>query len=235
MELNKIKWEDSDIKQFQDYIKTFRNEKRIDWTRKIINTALPCLAVPTNKIKEIAKEIIKGDYISFLDLNIWEYYDNVAINGFVISNIFDFEVLVKYLLPYARKVDNWANCDLLSLNINKLGLEKVFQLVETMVKDENTFVRRIGFRIIFNYLKNDDYLHRIIQIIIEAKDEKEYYVNMIVAWLVCELFIKQRESAISLIKDGQLNDWVTNKAIQKCRDSFRVSSEDKENLLKYKK
>jgi hypothetical protein len=69
----------------------------------------------------------------------------------------------------------------------------------------------------------------------EFEKETEYYVNMINAWLICELFIKKREETIEFLKDNKLNKFTINKAISKCRDSYRVSKEDKEMLLKFKK
>ena len=37
------------------------------------------------------------------------------------------------------------------------------------------------------------------------------------------------------LENHNLNTFTINKAISKCRDSYRVSKEDKEVLLKYKK
>ena len=37
------------------------------------------------------------------------------------------------------------------------------------------------------------------------------------------------------LKRAYLNDFVINKTISKCRDSFRVSAEDKEMLLGFKR
>ena len=47
---------------------------------------------------------------------------------------------------------------------------------------------------------------------------------------------KKRESDFmqSIVKTHKLNKFTINKGISKCRDSYRVSKEDKELLLKYK-
>ncbi len=58
---------------------------------------------------------------------------------------------------------------------------------------------------------------------------------MVNAWLICECFIKQREATIKFLDTNKLNKFTINKAVQKCRDSHRVSKEDKDMLLKYKK
>ena len=57
---------------------------------------------------------------------------------------------------------------------------------------------------------------------------------MAISWLMCELIIKNREQTLEYLKHHKLNDFTINKTISKCRDSYRVSKEDKEFLLKYK-
>ena len=52
---------------------------------------------------------------------------------------------------------------------------------------------------------------------------------------MCELMIKNRNQTLKYLEKHRLNDFTINKTISKCRDSFRVSNEDKELLLKYRK
>jgi 3-methyladenine DNA glycosylase AlkD len=164
----------------------------------------------------------------------WNYFENTSINGFLISNIKDFYTMKKYLDIYINKVDNWASCDLLSFNI-KGNEDNYMTLLKEYIKRDKTFVRRIGIVILFNYVKDKKYLKYIFNILNSFYDETEYYVNMINAWLVCECFIKHRYETIEFLDTNKLNKFTINKAIQKCRDSFRVSKDDKEMLLKYKK
>ena len=39
---------------------------------------------------------------------------------------------------------------------------------------------------------------KLFEILNSFSGESEYYVNMIISWLVCELFIKQREKTIKI-------------------------------------
>ena len=79
-----------------------------------------------------------------------------------------------------------------------------------------------------------EYLDEIFNILNDFYNEEHYYVNMINSWLLCECFIKHRDETVKFLKTHKLNKFTINKAIQKCRDSYRVSIEDKEMLLKYK-
>ncbi len=233
MELKKEIWTKDDIYEFQKYLKSFENDEKKDWTKNLLKTDMPVLAIKTAEIKNIANKIYKGNYLEFLDYMVWEYYENTAINGTLISKITDFDVMKKYLDIYSVSCDNWASCDLLSFNV--IGKEEqYFNLVLEYIKSDKPFVRRIGMSILFKFIEDDKYIGKIFELLDTFEDEEEYYVNMMNAWLLCECFTKQREKTLNYIKNNKLNKFTINKGIQKCRESFRVSKEDKDMLLKYK-
>lgn len=229
MELIKEKWTKENGKDFINYLESIKREEKIEWTQRIINTKMPVLAIKTPDLNKIAKEIKKGNYISFLELNLNNYYENTVINGNIICSIKDFDIMRKYLDKYSQNVDNWSSCDLLKIDI-KNNEEKFYKLLLEYIKSKETFKRRIGIIILFRFIQNDSYLEKIYQVLDTFYDEKEYYVNMANAWLVCELFIKRREQTIEYLKNNKLNKFTLNKAISKCKDSYRVSKEDKEYL-----
>lgn len=55
----------------------------------------------------------------------------------------------------------------------------------------------------------------------------KYYVNMGIAWLLCECFIKHREKTLAYLLKSNINTFTFNKTISKIKESYRVSSEDK--------
>ena len=233
MNLVKEKWRKEDKVAFLKYLKSFENQEKQAWSKKIINTELVVLAVRTKDIKYMAQEILKGNFLSFLDLNIDDYYESIALQGMLISKIKDFAVQKEYLDKYVIKIDNWAGCDLLSFDVK--GKEAEFlDLILEYIESPLPFVRRTGLVILFSFIDKDDYLERVFIILNSFYDEKEYYVNMIIAWLFCECFIKRREEALKFLQTHRLNKFAINKGISKCRDSYRVSQEDKEMLLKYR-
>lgn len=233
MNLIKEQWNNKDISDFNKYLMKYKNSSKVDWTRKSLNTTMPLLAIKTKDIRNIANEIFKGNYISFLDLELDDYYESLAIYGFIITKIKDFNIMKKYLDKYIYKIDNWALCDLLSFNVNN-NEDNYFNLSKEYLKNKKPFVRRVGFVILFKFIDNDKYIDQIFKLMNSFYNEKEYYVNMINAWLFCECFIKRKEKTLLFLKDHKLNKFTINKGISKCRDSYRVSIEDKEMLLKYK-
>lgn len=233
MNLIKDSWTNNDIEEFQSYLKTLGHEEKVEWSKNLLNTNLPVLSIMTPDIKSIINEIAKGNYISFLDLMIWEYYENTAINGFLITKIKDFDTMKKYLDIYSSKADNWATCDLLSFNV-KGNENRYFDLVLEYIKSDKPFVRRIGMSILFDFIDNNDYIDKIFTLLDNFKNEEHYYVNMMNAWLLCECFIKQRDKTLKYLGHNKLNKFTINKGIQKCRESRRVSKEDRDMLLKFK-
>ena len=122
---------------------------------------------------------------------------------------------------------------MLKFNVNKNNENQFYSIVEKYLKSKLTFQRRIALIILFKFI-NDKNIDKVLQIINSLHDEKEYYVNMANAWLLCECFIKQKEKTYKLLNNHNLNKFTINKAISKCRDSFRVHKEDKDNLVKYR-
>ena len=233
MNLIKNKWNKNDGEELTKYLITLRVEDKEQWSKNLLNTKMDVLAIPTPIIKNIVKEIAEGNYLSLLDLEINTYFENTSINGSLITKIKDFDLMKYYLDKYVSKIDNWASCDLLSFDV-KGKEDKYYSLVLEYIKSDLPFVRRTGLSILFKLIDNDLYIKNIFDILNMFYEETEYYVNMMIAWLFCECFIKRRDYTLEFLKSHKLNKFSINKGISKCRDSYRVSLEDKDMLLQYK-
>ncbi len=213
---------------------TLSQPAKIPRELKITATQKPLLAIPVPKLRAIARDIILADKLyEFLDANLNKYYENKLINGILISHIRDFEQLKKYLDIYVTDIDNWGACDILSFRKIQ-DKEKLLGLAQKYTKDEHSFTRRVGLIILFDILKTPHFLPDIFKISASLKNEEHYYVNMANAWLVCECFIKYRTETLEFLKSKPLNKFTNNKTISKCRDSYRVSAQDKKLLLGYR-
>ena len=233
MELRKEHWTQNDIEKFEKYLQTFsKGKEKADMEKRIANTNLKTIAVPSFKIDEIVREIKKGNYFEFLDFMPWDNLSTTFINAKLLSNIKDFEIFKSYLIKYASRCDNWASCDTLKFNTNK-NEENYFTLSKQLISSKKCFERRIGIRILFKFL-DDRHIDLVFDTIKSLKDEKEYYVNMAISWLLCDAFIKQKEKTFEFFKSKNLSSFCFNKAISKCFDSFRVSKLDKQKLKSLK-
>lgn len=235
MELIKEHWNIADGKEFQEYLLTFsKGPDKSAWEKRIVNTSMPCIAIPSPQVGTIVKTIAKGNFMEFLDLWLWDNFTNTSINGSLICKIKDFETMKKYLLVFADKIDNWASCDLLKFNIKENNKPSYFALSQELMVSPKTFIRRMGITILFKFVDDDNYIDRVFAAMNAFEKETEYYVNMVNAWLFAECFTKQRDKTLKFLETHRLNRFTINKGIQKCRDSFRISAEDKEMLLRHK-
>lgn len=234
MELVKDKWNSIDIAEFYELLESMKNDDRIEWTKRNINTKMNLLAIKIPVLKKIASEIYKGNFLSFLDQKPYKYFESIAICGFLIPKIDNFEIMKQYLKCYSEKADNWSLTDELKFKTkNKEDL--FFNLSNEYLKSHHPFQRRIGFIILFCFVNDEKYLAEILKIIDCFYFEENYYVNMIIAWIICEMFIKHRNRTLKYLKNHNLNTFTINKAVQKCRDSFRVSDDDKKMLLSFRR
>lgn len=236
MDLNINKWTKEIYHNYIEYLKKLGDEKYKNFHSKLTTTKYEILGITLPMQRKIAKEICKGDIISFLDFGGTEYYEEVLIRGLVIATIKDKDLFLNYLDNYFLQIDNWAICDSFcnSLKIINLDKEYWFNYFSDYLKSDKEFVVRVGLVIFLDFYVEDDYIEQIFKLVDDIKLDK-YYVNMAAAWLLCECFIKVREKTLKYLEKSRVNTFTFNKTISKIRDSYRVSLEDKEYLKSLKR
>ncbi len=234
MILNKNEWEKEDRSLFLEYLKTFGREEKKEWAKNILQTESPVLAMLTKDIVNVVNEIMKGNYLSYLDLEITDYYETIAIYGSIISKLNSLDTFLIYLNKYLNFMNCWAHCDLLHFPLIYEKKEVYLNLSRKFRKDDRVMVRRLSLFILFQFVKEKESLQTILDSIIDFKDENEYYVIMMAGWLLSECIILYKDETLAFITSNSLNKKIINKAIQKCRESNRLSKEEKDFLLSYK-
>lgn len=191
------------------------------------------LGVRSPKAQAIAKKYAntkEGD--EFLSSLPHKYYDENVVHAFMLGNLrISNEALwerIKKFLPY---VDNWAVCDGLVCHLKRFFKDKesAFPLVLSCL-DGDTYTIRFGLVCLLNYYIDNEHMDELLKICANIKSD-EYYIDMALAWLVSFMLIKEYEKSLPLLLGGKLDTWVHNKSIQKARESFRISDEQK-NYLK---
>ena len=228
------RWGKDELALLREHLKSISHPENAEWENRIVRTSYPLLSAYTNDLRAVAKSIAKGNYLSFLALNPIACHEELLLQGFVISLSKDACEQMRLLPDYLTKCDSWAQTDSLKFRITKKNADEWFDFATSLTRSSNIFERRCGLLIFFKFLETDR-IHDVFAIVKGMRDEQEYYVNMAIAWLVCEAFVKRREETLALLSSDALSAWAQNKAISKCRDSFRISPEDKALLLSLKK
>lgn len=222
-----------------ELIKLLNNNQDLkykEFNDKIVNTNLKTIGVRTPILKKMAKDISKGDYEKFLKNNGSNYFEEVMIEGFVISYIKDPLEILKNLDKFLDKIDNWAVCDMLISSCKKLAKIKddYYFFIKKNLLSKNVWRVRFSFVSLLNYFVEEKYLNDIFMFLDNDKNDF-YYVMMAKAWLISICYIKYPKETFNYLKKAKIDDITYNKAISKICDSYRVKKDDKNLLSKMKK
>ena len=237
MDYTLIKWNKKNYELFIDELKKMQDEKYREFHNKIIGAEVEVIGLRSPIVKDIAKKIAKGDWEGFLAQKKGKYYEETTLRGQVIGFAkADKETIKQYIERYIDEIDNWGICDTFigNLKIIKKEKEYFYPMVKRMAESEEQWKIRFGLITLMSCYIEKEYINEIFRICLRVKN-KEYYVQMGQAWLISTLFIKFRDETLEYLKDNSLDKWTQNKAIQKIRESFRVSEEDKELVKSLKK
>lgn len=196
---------------------------------KIIGVRIP-------QLRAMAKEIASNEYKEFLENAQDEYYEELVLQGLVIGYAkISIEETFDYLKKFVPKINSWAVCDTTcsNLKITKKHMQEMWDFLEQYINSDKEYEIRFALVMYLNYFLTDEYIDEILQKI-DKIENKEYYVQMATAWLVSTAYVEQREKTETFLQQNNLDKFTQNKSIQKIRESYRVSKEDKEKLRKYK-
>ena len=228
-------WNKDSYKEFINYLLSLKDDKYKEFNKSIVlNSKYEMIGIRVPIVKDIAKKI--KDIDEFLKYSGNTYHEEILLQGLVISRIKDEELFYKYYKEYIKKIDNWALCDTFcsSIKIVRKYEDKYFNESIKLSLSDKEFISRVGLVTILDHFINKENLNTIFNTLNSINSDK-FYINMAEAWLVCEIYTKYSVETLEFIKNNNLNKFTQNKSISKIRDSYRVSKEEKEELIKYRK
>jgi len=201
-----------------------------NFNSRIVKTETEILGCRNPDLRAIARKCA-DEYENILTFPVNEFYEVDMIKGFVICfakiSLDEKLSLLRDYLPY---VENWAVCDSVNsaLKVKDNDLEKLWNFALTLTGSEKIFTIRFGLNIFMQYFLDESHIDKILATVDNLKFD-EYYLDMGAAWLLSIAFIKCRDKTVEYINGkNNLTKFVRNKALQKVRESFRVSESDKE-------
>lgn len=187
-------------------------------------------------LRKLAKEIIKDDVKNFLDNYNAETHEEFLLKGIVIgSSRLSLEEKFAYLEKFVPEIYDWSGCDILisSFKFKDNELNRVYDFILRYKHSNHEYETRFMIIMLFNFIKAE-YLDKIKEILETEKFDK-YYSQMAAAWLISTMFVKYRDYTLLYLNNNSLDNFTYNKALQKIRESNRVTKEDKELVKKMKR
>lgn len=223
----------AELKALQDLKYQKFHSSLLPGVQNIIGVRMPLL-------RKLAKEVLRGDWRSYLDSSVAEpntYYEEDIIQALLIgTSKLSLQERHDYIKEFVPKINNWAVCDLFCSTLKEAQYyqKEYWQLIVPYFNSSNAYDLRFASVMLLNHFTGDEFAEEALKLL-EAIKHEDYYVKMGVAWAISIFYIKQPQFTLKLIKQNNLDDFTHNKAIQKIRESFRVSNEDKEMLNRFKR
>ena len=144
------------------------------------------------------------------------------------------ETVFHYLDPLILKFDNWAHVDTIisSLKIFKKQPTKVLAHFLPLKTHPGEFTKRSFIVLLMTYFLEQNYIDSTLKHLTQI-EQGQYYVDMAIAWTLCEGLVKQYQKTIPLLQQQAFSKFVHNKTIQKASESYRIPSKTKEYLKRY--
>ena len=151
----------------------------------------------------------------------------------LVSEIGDYNDCLREVERFLPYVDNWATCDMFSPKAFKKHKRELLPQIKAWLGSGKIYTVRFAVTTLMRHYLDEDFSPEYFELVASVKSD-EYYVKMAVAWYFATALAKQYDCAVKYIENYLLDKWTHNKTIQKARESFRVTAEQKEYLKKFK-
>lgn len=217
-------------------LSAMKDEKYRVFNERIVNVPSgTSIGVRTPMLRDYSKKFVKREDFSFDELFQWpnDFYEIRLLKclcvGYAKVPFAEKEELIEKCLPV---IDGWGVCDLFCATLKEVEKhrEEFLPNIERYIAMGTEFSQRFGYILLLGCYMEEEYLPVIFRLLSEAKTEC-YYTYMGAAWLLAEVLVKFYGEGVRYLKEGALDGRTKNKAIQKARESFRLTDEQK-NYLK---
>lgn len=230
-------WNKDNYVEFINYLKSYEDIKYKEFNSKLIPNINKkyIIGIRIPILRNITKQILKTDWKQFLNVCKNKYFEEKIIYGLIISNIRDEKLFKNYFSKFIKKIDNWCTCDTFcnSIKIINDNKSKYFNYFSNINVNSEYEIRCI-LVIFLNYYIEEEYIDRIFSYV-DNIENREYYVQMAIAWLLSYCYIKFKDRTIKYILSSNLDKFTFNKTIQKIIESNRITNKEKMNLKKLKR
>ena len=201
------------------------------------------LGVRLPALRKLAKEIAKKYGTAYLDeasasLGAGSLHEEVMLYGMVTGCLkMEREELAGRLDQFVPLIRNWAICDscVTSYKFMPKDPEYWFAYLEKYRDSNKEYDLRFMIVAMMSHFIDEDHIDAVLGYCNTIRHDG-YYVKMGVAWAVSVCYVKFPEKTRVFLENDRMDDFTHNKSIQKIRESYRVSREEKDalNLLKRK-
>ena len=183
-------------------------------------------------LKQIAKDVCKGDWKSTLMEAKDDSIEELMIQGYIIGFAkSDYNTLIKCVETFVKKIKVWSVCDttVATFKFVRKEKEKTWDFLDFYIKDADVWNRRFAAVMMLSHFVDEEYIDRVLERL-STMSPTGYYAEMGIAWAIQGCYSKFPEKTKAILEKNILAKEVQNRAIQKICESLRTSKEEKEYL-----
>ena len=197
----------------------------------IVNSEYKTLGVRTPVVRKIAKAVPldfrDGILKSFFE-DEDKAYEDVLLAGLIAVKKGDYVKTREYLKKIIPVFGSWAHTDTVIPGLDWTDRDMFLSDFKYLLDCDSRYEVRAYIIYMFDCL-TDERIDFVLDTLKSVRYGK-YYVDMAAAWLLAECLVKFYDKTVSLFQTPVFPKFVHNKAIQKARESYRISPQVKECL-----
>ncbi len=212
-----------------------------EFNKRIVATGREVLGVRTPALRKLAKEIAAGPEVQDY---LWEgvgadpLYEEVMLYGLVLAARARKMPLEEVFTRLERLIpcfDSWAHVDVIlsDFKIFRRHQDEVFRRFAHLKNHPGEFEKRTFVILLMDYGLDADRIDATLEEF-AGVPQGQYYVDMAIAWALSVALVKHYDRTELLLRRPVFSRFVHNKAIQKARESFRITPGQKEYLKSLK-
>lgn len=204
------------------------------FNERLITTGYETLGIRMPALKRLAKEIAAGpDPYLYLDNAEYTTYEHILLYGLVVGSLKkpSIETVFRYLDPLILRFDNWAHVDTVAAlpKVFKEYPDEMLAHFMPLKTHEGEFTKRTFVILMMDHMMTEKHIDTMLKHLTEVP-QGQYYVDMAIAWAISMALVKFYDKTVPLLKKPVFSKFVHNKAIQKARESYRITPPLKEEL-----
>lgn len=186
-------------------------------------------------MRKLAKEIAgKAETRAFLTELPHAYYDENMLHSVLLSQMKDYGACMEATEAFLPHIDNWAVCDCLSPKVFVGHKPELMAKIRRWTESEHVYTCRFGLEMLMTHFLDGDFRPEYLELAANVRPE-DYYAKMVAAWFFATALVKQWDAAVVCLQQNRLDPWTHNKTIQKARESYRISAQQKAYLRTLKR
>ena len=199
-------------------------ERKAQFTQRLTpESPYKSAGVSVLEVKKIAKTLDNDD----IELN---YLEDVLLKGVIIvSKKESFSEKIKKLEKFYPLFISWMATDSVApcLYISKKDKKEAYEYFISLTQDKDPMTARFAFVVLMDHFLSADTVDEIMKKAISINTD-HYLLKMGIAWIVSSCYIHHPDETSKYF--SLLDKEISRMAKQKCRDSKRVSFDNKEKL-----